>query len=167
MAKDEANEANEKTLKRRNSDGSTQRVVKKKPVKMNLVKPKRVEMPGTDLANPSNLVFPTDRFGLTTDIRKAVISAARKVGGDAAKVKLIEETLHVLRKHVQASHKSNVNNGGLKRRTLGGAVESTGTTSKEEEGTQEASEGETEVVETVTNKDNTKKRKKATKKAKK
>lgn len=164
MAKDEANE---KTLKRRNSDGSTQRVVKKKPVKMNLVKPKRMEMPGTDPANPSNLVFPTDRFGLTTEIRKAVIAATRKVGGDKEKVVLIEETLRVLRGHVQAAHKSTVSRGGLKRRTLGGEVESTDTTSKEEESTQEASEGETEVVETVTNKDNTKKRKKTTKKTKK
>lgn len=168
MAKDEAKE---KTLKRRNADGSVQRVVKKKPVKMNLVKPKRMETPGTDPANPSNLVFPTDRFGLTTEIRKAVISATRKVGGDKDKVALIEETLRVLRGHVQATYKSTVSRGGLKRRTLEGTTESTDTTSKEEEGTQEASTDETEVV-TVKTKGGQKKRakttkKKATKKAKK
>lgn len=164
MAKDEAKE---QTLKRRNADGSVQRVVKKKPLKMNLVKPKRVETPGTDLANPSNLVFPTDRFGLTTDIRKAVISATRRVNGDKVKLKLIEDTLAILSEHAKESHKSTVSSSGLKRRTLEVDTKSTDTTKKVEEPTKEASKDETEVVTVKTKGGQNKRTKTKAKKAKK
>jgi len=138
---------NDGTLKRRNSDGTTARVVKKRPNKMNLVKPKRMASPGTDQANPSNLVFPTDVFGLTTELRKAVIKAAAKVGTDKEKVELVEETIRVLRVHLQSVHKANVANGPLKTRGAAGELLAVEATEDEAEGTQEGSTDEPEATE--------------------
>lgn len=151
------------SARRRNADGTLGPAIKRKPNKMNLVKPKRVEPQSTNKANPVSLVFPTDRFGLTTDIRSAVIAAVAKVGADKAKADLISDTIAVLLEHLEAVKETAQPRAVLKRRTLEVATESTETTDEDGKGTPEASTDETEVV-TVKTKDGKKKRSKKAKK---
>lgn len=51
--------------------------------------------------NPAKLVFPTDRWGFTTDIRKAVLRAAGSVRGQDDKQLLLIGTLAVLMQHIK------------------------------------------------------------------
>jgi len=44
----------------------------------------------------SDIVFPTDRFGLTKDMKKAMISMASRIAGSQEKMDLAQETLDLL-----------------------------------------------------------------------
>ena len=87
-----------------------------KPRKMKLVKPRRIKNEVSSLSNPSLLVFPTDRLGITSEIKGAMIRAAGKVGTDKAALDLVDETLRILRGHLQARYKENVTAPVLKAR---------------------------------------------------
>lgn len=52
--------------------------------------------------NPALLSFPTDRFGLTREVRKALLTASSRVLGDPVKKALMDETLTILIKHMNA-----------------------------------------------------------------
>lgn len=52
--------------------------------------------------NPAALVFPTDKWGFTSDIKKAVLRAATVVKGQDDKHDLIMHTLAVLAAHLVA-----------------------------------------------------------------
>ena len=52
-------------------------------------------------ANPAELVFPTDKWGFTSDVKKAVLKAAGTVRGQDDKHALLVGTLAVLIKHIQ------------------------------------------------------------------
>lgn len=92
-------------LKRRSAPAAA-KTVANKPRKMSLLKPTR-KTTGTNPANSAHLVFPTDRLGITTDIKKAMIKAASKVGKEKDTLDLLEETVRILRGHIQARYKEN------------------------------------------------------------
>jgi len=112
---------------------------KAKPRKMNLVKPKR-KSAENNMVNSALLVFPTDRLGLTTEIKTAMIKAASKIGKDADNLKLIDETLRICRGHIQARLKQNQQTPRLKQRVV--------TRPELEESPEKAVQGD-EVVEAV------------------
>lgn len=109
-------------LKIRRQTADAVKVVNK-PRKMNLVKPKRQAEKTLDMANSSLLVFPTDRFGITAELKASMIRAASKVGTDKEALKLIDDTLRILRGHVQARYNQNVNKPVLKQRVVTRVVE--------------------------------------------
>lgn len=51
-------------------------------------------------SNPALLTFPTDRFGITKDIKKAMVTTASRIAGDANKKELVEEVLAILVEHM-------------------------------------------------------------------
>lgn len=57
-------------------------------------------------ANASALTFPTDRFGITKDVKKALIVAASRIAGDDRKLELVQEVLAIMSKHIVAKHKA-------------------------------------------------------------
>lgn len=79
------------------------------------VRPKRKEQPkGT--ANSGLLVFPTDRLGITSELKAAMKKVARRVGTDKDTLELVDDTLAILRKHVHDTFKQNNSIVKLKRR---------------------------------------------------
>lgn len=52
-------------------------------------------------ANPALLTFPTDRFGITKDVKLAITRAASRIGGDEKKLDLFKKTLRILIEHLQ------------------------------------------------------------------
>lgn len=112
------NETHEVTgLKIRRSLDAEVKVVSK-PRKMNLIKPTRKADKPDSMANSSLLVFPTDRLGITTELKSSMIRAASKVGKDESTLRLIDETLKILRGHVQARFKQNTTNAVLSQRVI-------------------------------------------------
>lgn len=87
-----------------------------KPRKMNLVKPTRLPEKSGDFANSSLLVFPTDRLGITREIKQAMIRATSRIGTDPANMELIGKTLDILAKHMQARFDQNKAVQPLKKR---------------------------------------------------
>lgn len=53
-------------------------------------------------SNPTMLAFPTDKWGITKDIKKAFIEAASRVAGDEQKKALVLATVDVLLEHLDA-----------------------------------------------------------------
>lgn len=51
-------------------------------------------------ANARYLSFPTDKWGVTKDVKKAMVSMASRIGGDPSKYKLAVQTLDILREHM-------------------------------------------------------------------
>ena len=68
---------------------------------MKLLKPRRVSGDST-YGNAGLLTFPTDRTGLTTETKAALIRAASRMGTDERNLNLIKETVAILMKHVEA-----------------------------------------------------------------
>jgi len=101
-------------LKVRRSD--TVAKVARTPRKMALVAPRRMSEVGESFANSALLVFPTDRLGLTTEVKASLIRAASKVGTDERSLKLLNDTLEILVKHVEARFKENKTGVTLKQR---------------------------------------------------
>ena len=54
----------------------------------------------TPLELAALLTFPTDRWGITKDLKKAFITAASRVAGDESKKKLVDDIVAILVKHV-------------------------------------------------------------------
>lgn len=54
--------------------------------------------------NSSFLVFPTDIYGLTKDLKKAIIASASRINGHEDKYKLFHDTLAVGLKHIEARY---------------------------------------------------------------
>lgn len=52
-------------------------------------------------ANPALIAFPNDRYGITKDIKTAMIRAASRVAGDQAKKDLVIEVISILSKHIE------------------------------------------------------------------
>lgn len=101
-------------LKRRRVDAAAP-TAKPKPRKMDLLRPRRKET-NTGPANSALLVFPTDKMGITSDTKAAVIKAASRIGSDKAALKLFKDTMAVLMEHVDAKHKKMGSLPTLKRR---------------------------------------------------
>lgn len=57
-------------------------------------------------SNPATLFFPTDKWGVTKDLKKAFIALASRVAGDASKKALVDETLKVLVTHLNVKFES-------------------------------------------------------------
>lgn len=53
-------------------------------------------------ANPALLQFPTDRWGITKDLKKAMIHLASRIAGDDSKKALTDEVLKILVVHLNA-----------------------------------------------------------------
>lgn len=75
------------------SEKKSDAVTRKSPTK--LVKNYR---PG----NPATLKFPSDRWGLTGNLKKAVLEVAQRIGGDERKKALVDEVMGILTDHYQA-----------------------------------------------------------------
>lgn len=56
-------------------------------------------------ANPALLDFPTDRWGITKDIKTAITRAASRIAGDEGKKALVDEVLRILVLHLNAKYK--------------------------------------------------------------
>ena len=63
-------------------------------------KTKRFET-GSNQANPVNLKFPADPWGVTKDLKVAFIGVASRVAGDERKRDLVMETLAILARHFE------------------------------------------------------------------
>lgn len=87
-----------------------------KPRKMNLVKPKRISAKTDDFANSALLVFPTDRLGVSTEVKGALIRAATRIGKDEAAFAILQEAVEIGMKHVEARMKQNQELPKLKQR---------------------------------------------------
>ena len=57
-------------------------------------------------ANPSNIEWPTDKWGFTRELRKAVLQTASKLKGDADKKKLLDATLEVAIEFLEVNYES-------------------------------------------------------------
>jgi len=79
----------------------TERKAKVRPSTKNLTKQKKYKTSG----NATLITFPTDRYGITKDIKKAVISAASRIAGDQGKMDLVTEVLGILREHIEVKFK--------------------------------------------------------------
>lgn len=67
------------------------------------IKPLSLAKPnGKASANPAHLDFPSDRWGLTKDLRKAIVSTASRVAGSEDKKRLVDETLKIGLAHIEA-----------------------------------------------------------------
>ena len=102
---------------RRKEDAEVKVVLK--PRKMELVKPKRQPTKVIDYANSALLIFPTDRLGITSEFKGALIRAASKVGTDEKNLELVKEVVDILMKHIEARFEQNTNQEPLKRRDSG------------------------------------------------
>lgn len=51
-------------------------------------------------ANARFLAFPTDKWGVTKDVKKSMVSMASRIGGDAQKYALAKATLEILMSHM-------------------------------------------------------------------
>ena len=58
--------------------------------------------------NPANVKWPADRWGLTTEIRKAILNSGGRVCGNADKHDILLNTLAVAIAHVQKRRKKDV-----------------------------------------------------------
>lgn len=71
--------------------------VRAKPEYKAVDKQKGYEVSG----NASLMTFPTDRYGITKDIKKAMIATASRIAGDQAKKDLVLEVVTMLTKHIE------------------------------------------------------------------
>lgn len=90
-------------LKRRSAAAAPSTQVVRKPRKMKLIKPRRLDNKTRDYSNSSLLVFPTDKHGITAGVKAAMKTAASRVRGEAD-IKLLKDTLEILVKHAEARH---------------------------------------------------------------
>lgn len=57
-----------------------------------------------NFSNPSTIVWPTDRFGLTSQLKRECLSIASRIGGDKDKLDLFHVTLELMLKHIHARY---------------------------------------------------------------
>lgn len=57
-------------------------------------------------ANPTKIAWPTDKWGFTRELRKAVLTTATKLKGDADKKRLLDETLEVAIEFLEVNYES-------------------------------------------------------------
>lgn len=55
--------------------------------------------------NPALLVFPTDRYGLTAEVKAAILKSVSRIAGDPVKSKLFDDTMRILLQHKKARFK--------------------------------------------------------------
>lgn len=110
----EVKETQPTALKRRSAEPVKAAKVLK-PRKMKLLKPRRIEGTNT-FGNAGLLTFPTDRLGLTSETKAALIRAASRMGTDERNYNLLVETVDVLMKHVEARLEQNKETRTLKPR---------------------------------------------------
>jgi len=103
--KTEVKETQPTALKRREAKAPA-KAKTLKPRKMKLLKPRRIEGTNT-FGNAGLLTFPTDRLGLTSETKAALIRAASRMGTDEKNFNLIKETVEILMKHVEARLEQN------------------------------------------------------------
>lgn len=79
----------------------------KRSAPINIIERQRVKdtLPSS---NPATLTFPTDRYGMTTDLKKSFTAMVSRIAGDPAKKKLADDTLDVLLQHLDIRFKSDV-----------------------------------------------------------
>lgn len=59
-------------------------------------------------SNPAQIPWPTDKWGFTRELRKAVATAASRVKGDQNKKEILDETLKVALGFLEISFKDGV-----------------------------------------------------------
>lgn len=91
-------------------------VAKPKRNQMKLRRPTRSEAPRDAFGNSGLLEFPTDRKGLTSAVKSAMISAASRLNGDKEALELLKATVTVCLKHAEARCEQHVAKPKLKRR---------------------------------------------------
>ena len=52
--------------------------------------------------NPALLQFPTDPYGITKDLKKAMLTIASRLKGDDEKMKTVKDTMAILVNHMLA-----------------------------------------------------------------
>ena len=57
-------------------------------------------------SNPTKIEWPTDKWGFTRELRKAVTITASKLKGDADKKKLLDDTLEVAIEFLEVNYES-------------------------------------------------------------
>lgn len=102
-------------LKRRKAVAPVKAVVNKAR-KMIEIKRHKQKAECDNPANSSMLIFPTDKLGITGDLKTAYINTASKVGTSKEAMQLIEDTTQILRGHLQARFKQNQARPSLKAR---------------------------------------------------
>ncbi len=117
-----------------------------RPRKMSLLKPKRKVSKKDNRSNPSLLVFPTDRLGITSAFKKELIKAASRVGSDKKNLKLIKDTVEILMGHLDARFEQNTALPRLKARVDTSAPAVVETPTETPEATQGASMDDTAVL---------------------
>jgi hypothetical protein len=103
---------------RRMTPTRTELVVEKK--RPTPVRKSRTPARGTALsANAALLSFPTDKWGLTKDVKKAIIHMASRIAGDPGKKALADATLKILLEHLELKVQADAQYRGiLKDRTM-------------------------------------------------
>lgn len=62
-----------------------------------------VKAPALDVpANAALIEWPTDKYGLTKDVKKAIVALASRIGGHTDKKALADETLAIGLAHIEA-----------------------------------------------------------------
>jgi hypothetical protein len=103
---------------RRMTPTRTELVVEKK--RPTPVRKSRTPARGTTLsANAALLSFPTDKWGLTKDVKKAITHMASRIAGDPGKKALADATLKILLEHLELKVTADAEYRGiLKDRTI-------------------------------------------------
>jgi hypothetical protein len=84
-----------------------EQVVQKRPAPINRVARERVK-DTVPSSNPATLTFPTDRYGMTKDVKKTFVTMVSRIAGDPAKRKLVDDTMAVLLEHLELRYTSDV-----------------------------------------------------------
>jgi len=108
MSKDKKQEVNREGLKRRRVNAND--AVVKKPLSIRMVKPRKMKQKA-DFGSAGTLVFPTDKAGLTVDLKKAMLNIATRIGNDSKNMDILVNTLKVLMEHIEYRAKQNVEVG--------------------------------------------------------
>lgn len=93
-----------RTLKRRSVDAPD--LFKPRTGDFTLNKPNKMKAKSGNKGTATNLKFKADPWGFTTEVKKAVIKAASRIGSSEDKQVLLLETLAELTLHINASFKS-------------------------------------------------------------
>lgn len=73
-----------------------------KPKRAPVLPTKPIKTKSGSSTNAAALVFPSDRWGVTKDLRKAIATTASRVAGAEDKMKLVRETLEIGLAHMEA-----------------------------------------------------------------
>lgn len=92
------------------------------PKKATAVREARLMATKLNYADVNTITFPTDKWGLTTELKAACIKLAKRMGTHKDKRELYEATMALLVKHIDAVYEAAGKTEPLKRRSLAPAA---------------------------------------------